>query len=72
MLNPTDRITHTTAFATPVVEHWLELEISVKQDIPSIPSLKTISRYKYHRDKPVANRLWNDAYKRTLAANRKE
>ena len=24
---PTDRITHTTAFLTPVVEHWLEREI---------------------------------------------
>ena len=24
---PTDRITHTTAFVTPVVEHWLEREI---------------------------------------------
>ena len=25
---PTDRITHTTAFVTPVVEHWLEREIT--------------------------------------------
>ena len=25
---PTDRITHTTAFDTPVVEHWLEQEIA--------------------------------------------
>ena len=24
----TDRITHTTAFITPVVEHWLEREIA--------------------------------------------
>ena len=24
---PTDRITHTMAFVTPVVEHWLEREI---------------------------------------------
>ena len=24
---PTDRITHTTDFVTPVVEHWLEREI---------------------------------------------
>ena len=24
MVHPTDRITHTTAFVTPVVEHWLE------------------------------------------------
>ena len=26
--HPTDRITHTTAFITPVVEHWLEREIA--------------------------------------------
>ena len=25
---PTDRITHTTAFVTPVLEHWLEREIA--------------------------------------------
>ena len=25
MHHPTDRITHTTAFVTPVVEHWLEI-----------------------------------------------
>ena len=28
MHNPTDRITHTTAFVTPVMEHWLEREIA--------------------------------------------
>ena len=28
MHHPTDRITHTTAFVTPVVEHWLEREIA--------------------------------------------
>ena len=28
MHNPTDRITHTTAFVKPVVEHWLEREIA--------------------------------------------
>ena len=27
--HPTDRITHTTAFVTPVVEHWLEREVSL-------------------------------------------
>ena len=27
-LPPTDRITHTTTFVTPVVEHWLEQEIA--------------------------------------------
>ena len=28
MHHPTDRIAHTTAFITPVVEHWLEREIA--------------------------------------------
>ena len=28
MHHPTDRITHTTAFVTPVVENWLEREIA--------------------------------------------
>ena len=28
MCHPTDRIYHTTAFVTPVVEHWLEREIT--------------------------------------------
>ena len=27
MHHPTDRIAHTTAFVTPVIEHWLEQEI---------------------------------------------
>ena len=26
--HPTDRIAYTTAFVTPVVEHWLEIEIA--------------------------------------------
>ena len=30
MHHPTDRIAHTTAFVTPVVEHWLEREIASK------------------------------------------
>ena len=29
MHHPTDRIIHTTAFVTPVVEHWLEREIAL-------------------------------------------
>ena len=28
MHHPTDRIAHTMAFVTPVVEHWLEWEIA--------------------------------------------
>ena len=33
MHHPTDRITHTTAFVTPVVEHWLEREIAQWVDV---------------------------------------
>ena len=29
MHHPTDRIIHTTAFVTPVVEHWLEREVAI-------------------------------------------
>ena len=32
MHHPTDRITHTTAFVTPVVEHWLEREVKAFSD----------------------------------------
>ena len=32
MHHPTDRITHTTAFITPVVEHWLEREIKRRRN----------------------------------------
>ena len=30
MHHPTDRMTHTTAFVTPVVEHWLPNTASLK------------------------------------------
>ena len=33
MHHPTDKITHTTAFVTPVVEHWLEREIAQWRDL---------------------------------------
>ena len=42
MHNPTDRITHTTAFVTPVVEHWLERaesEFYIKRSLPSLAGL---------------------------------
>ena len=32
MHHPTDRITHTTAFVTPVMEHWLDREISHRRE----------------------------------------
>ena len=33
MHDPTDRITHTTAFVTPVVEHWMKREIMLYRDL---------------------------------------
>ena len=42
MHHPTDRITHTTAFVTPVVEHSLEREIALwVHDEGSIRALTT-------------------------------
>ena len=32
MHHPTDRITHTTAFVTPGMEHWLEREIAIRNE----------------------------------------
>ena len=35
MHHATDRITHTTAFVKPVMEHWLEQEISQWEEKPT-------------------------------------
>ena len=47
MHHPTDRITHTTTFVTPVVEHWPEQEIAqwvkLMKDHPC-----TMSEHSYH------------------------
>ena len=45
MHHPTDRIAHTTAFVTPVVEHWLEREIAQRID-PT--THRTMSERPYH------------------------
>ena len=47
--HPTGRITHTTAFVTPVVEHWLEREIAqwVHQRIDPMTH-HTMSEQSYH------------------------
>ena len=39
MYHPTDRIAHTTAFVTPVVEHWLEREIAQWANIQMKPTM---------------------------------
>ena len=41
MHHPTDRVAHTTAFITPVVEHWLEREIAPTTH-------RTMSERSYH------------------------
>ena len=54
MHHPTHRIAHTTAFVTPVVEHWLEQEIAqwvhYMKD-RSDDSNRTMSERSYHRAK---------------------
>ena len=48
MHHPTDRITHTTAFVTPVVEHWLEREIA--QWVHPMKDLEKLQSYtKLHK-----------------------
>ena len=48
--HPTDRIAHTTAFVIPVVEHWLEREISqwVHQEGSIRRPNRTMSERSYH------------------------
>ena len=53
MYHPTDRIAHTTAFATPVVEHWLE---RVEYKVTTI----TVG-VNYREQKKEVNVLFNDA-----------
>ena len=45
MHHPTDRIAHTKAFVTPVVEHWLERELAQWVD-PT--THRTMSERSYH------------------------
>ena len=51
MHHPTDRISHTTAFVTPVMEHWLEREIAqwVHHEGSIRRSIGTMSEHSYHR-----------------------
>ena len=44
--DPTDRITHTTAFVTAVVEHWLEREIA--QWVHHEGSIRPLTNYFKH------------------------
>ena len=67
MHHPTERIAHTRAFVTPVVEHWLEREIAQWVHHFSLQPVLVKQMPWY-----VLFCLWDDAYKRTLAANWKE
>ena len=59
MHHPTYRITHTTAFVTPVVEHWLERKIAIGP--PFTDTLNTCIRYITHMRRKEGNVLFNDA-----------
>ena len=45
MHHPTDRIAHTTAFVTPVVEHWLEQEIAHSDQSDDTSHHRATSRF---------------------------
>ena len=64
MHHPTDRIAHTTAFVTPVMEHWLEREIA-QMMLWFTPIIWNLIK------QCVLCCLCDGAYKRTLAANQK-
>ena len=82
-----DRTVHTTAFDKPVVDHWLERKIaktaagSTEKDRSDDRPLQRRARYRLSyillplvQQRPwyVLPCVWDDAYKRPLAANRKE
>ena len=46
MHHPTDRLTHTTAFVTPVVELWLQREIAQWVDVKKVMALIVIIKAK--------------------------
>ena len=50
MHHPTDSIAHTTAFVTPVVEHWLEREIRVQEKQNNIYTIKIMRYTVIHSD----------------------
>ena len=82
MHHPTDRITHTMAFVTPVVEHWLEPEIAQwvhtmedRSDDPSHHEQTLLPRslvgikyrlYNYWQLLNFFNLTWNNSFLETL------
>ena len=50
----TERITHTTAFVTPVVEHWLEREI-LNVHVKTLKTILKPNKNKIGRDRTYDN-----------------
>ena len=63
MHHPTDRITHTTAFVTPVVEHWLEREIVIW-----VHPMKDRSDDPSHHERTLLPRSSRDVFNAAAAA----
>ena len=60
MQHPTDRITHTTTFVTPVVEDWLEQEIAIKKPIRGMLKLVLTRRGdKCYKERQTVGRVRN-------------
>ena len=57
MHHPTDRITHTTAFVTPVVEHWLALEVCPRTLIQNCgaSTIRTLTALRAKHAQPNSN-----------------
>ena len=62
-VTPTDRIAHTTAFVTPVVEHWLEREIA-----HWVHSMKDRSDEPSHHERTLLPRSYISLPSRTMPA----
>ena len=60
MHHPTDRITHTTAFVTPVVEHWVEREIAPWRIDPT--THRTMSERSTSELRPAPSHVCMHAY----------
>ena len=58
MHHPTERITHTTAFVTPVVEHWLEREIAEMGMMWLVTDLPSILKVKFFLNSCNVGRKW--------------
>ena len=69
MHHPTDRIAHTTAFVTPVVEHWLERETA-----QWVHPMKDRSDDPSHHERTLLPRSyislrWNNKTKTSITVN---